>query len=107
MLNGLTKSVGAKVVVSPPDIHLMPEEFGFNVSPNTKTNVVLAHRTFERLPAPYTSDCIPDWSHTPYRGAITRSSVYTMEVISWCSRSNRLGYNRHGFNTRDARSCAC
>ncbi len=80
MHRGLTSSVGARVSIFPPDVGLLPDVYGFSVSPNTRTDVALSHREFRRLPAPYASGCVGDWDETPFTTTLTDRSIYSIEV---------------------------
>ncbi len=87
MFGGLTESVGARVSVFPPKVNVMPDESGFNVYPNTKTDVTLTHHLAERLPSPYTSHCVNSWDDTPFGGGrIANKSVYTLQVAHYLSK---------------------
>ncbi len=81
MFHGLTESVGARVSVFPDDVSLLPDENGFNVAPSTLTSVAVSRRQWERLPAPYETECTRGWEDTPFAEyEIASRSRYTMAV---------------------------
>ena len=44
----------------------MPDEYGMNLAPTTATSMAVQLNKMKRMPAPYTSKCINDWSSTNY-----------------------------------------
>ena len=42
----------------------MPDEYGMNLAPNTASSMAVQLHEMKRMAAPYTSNCINDWSMT-------------------------------------------
>jgi len=80
MLHGLTESIGARMVIFDKKVDLMPDEFGFDLSALTRATVGLTWHRSQRLPAPYTSKCVRDWSETPFPKAQEKGTKYTLTV---------------------------
>ena len=40
----------------------LPDEYGMNLAPNTASSIAVQMNQISRKPAPYTSDCMEDWS---------------------------------------------
>ncbi len=103
MRRGLTASEGARVAIFPKDINLvqkknlqytncrkniyksfiskMPDEYGVNLHPETKTEISLKSRSYSRLAAPFSSRCIRGWEDTEYSKVQLRNrGAYTIQV---------------------------
>merc|ERR1712032_1013138 len=66
MDKGITQSAGARVTVHTTDTRALADEFGLDVHPATSTSIGLEEVSYERIEAPYESDCIREWSQTNY-----------------------------------------
>lgn len=66
MRRGLTQSAGARAVVVDPYAFLLPEEYGVDLQPKTRTSIALQNVNITRAEAPYTTNCTKDWSHTGF-----------------------------------------
>ena len=61
-------------------IDLMPDEFGFDLAPTTRSSVALTWHETQRLAAPYESKCTKSWKETPYKTLQQRGTRYSLQV---------------------------
>ncbi|TRY80052.1 hypothetical protein TCAL_06774 [Tigriopus californicus] len=84
MQRGQTTQAGARMVIHSSHVRPMTDEFGNDLIPNTLNSVAVQEIVIGREPAPYTSDCITEWSKTNYSDFIPSSGYnYT---LSLCQR---------------------
>ena len=78
MRSGSTESEGSRVAVMDPAVSVLPDEYGINVQPNTKTGLALHNLNVKRMPTPYTTNCTAAWNETNYPSF--NESDYTLLV---------------------------
>ncbi|CAG0888605.1 unnamed protein product [Darwinula stevensoni] len=64
--NPISASAGARVTIHSPDQLPNPVEQGYFVQPSTHTVFALQIVNMSRLPSPYSTDCVTDWTQTDY-----------------------------------------
>ncbi|XP_043244057.1 uncharacterized protein LOC122392822 [Amphibalanus amphitrite] len=62
----VTATKGARVQVHQPDQQPDVEDSGLSVMPNVATSIAIEQLTIQRLPYPYKSQCITEWTDAEY-----------------------------------------
>jgi hypothetical protein len=89
MNGGESKQAGARLTVHDSAVRPLVDEFGYDVMPNTLTEAAIQQLYLERQPAPYTSNCTNDWSHTNYTEYVPDGWSYTLQQCQrFCSHSS-------------------
>ena len=84
----------------------MPDEYGVNLHPETKTEISLKSRSYSRLAAPFSSRCIRGWEDTEYSKVQLRNrGAYTIQV--WETLLQKTQQNYLLFYRSAARSVWC
>ena len=52
-----------------------PDEYGTSLSPNTATSLSVQVNQMTRLPSPYKSMCMEDWSSTGFNVTVSNYSL--------------------------------
>ena len=69
--SGITHAAGARLGVHNISGHPLVSERGYDLMPNTQTNVAIQEVNITRLPDPYPSKCMSEWSETNYTDFVT------------------------------------
>ena len=76
--NGITQAAGARIGVHNVTGQPLMSERGYDLMPNTQTNLAIQEVNITRLPSPYPSSCMSDFSETNYTDYVTN-----MKNVTW------------------------
>ena len=66
----------------------MPDEYGMNLAPNTASSMAVQMNELSRMPPPYKTKCIEDWSTTNL--TVPKNTNYSFSVIVFSLRMEYL-----------------
>ena len=69
----------------------MPDEYGMNLAPNTASSMAVQMNELSRMPPPYKTKCIEDWSTTNL--TVPKNTNYSFSVILFSLQTAYLGIN--------------